>query len=193
MDVDLETGIVSYAKSDTVDREVATSLVRNVIDNDMECEITFYDELNGGTSYTYDSEGNVIKTQVSFNPEYSPSQWSYVDGEGYGYRTKPAFMVLGHELVHVNRRMTGVERDRSDSGYYLGGPQPGKTLLRNGKPEELETTGIDYVKVVDGDWVNSTNVEASKFYYSENALRLEYDRVYQNDDGYVKMGRRAAY
>lgn len=193
LDVDLETGIVSYAEGKSIDREVATNLIRDVINDDMDCEIIIYNEPNGGTGYTYDLDGNVIRTHVYFNPDYTPSQWSYVDGEGYGYRTKPNFIVMGHELVHVVRRMQGKERDRSYSGYYLGGPEPRKTLLRNEKPEELETTGLDYVKVIDGDWTNTTQVEASKYYYSENALRLEYDRVHQNDAGYVKMGRRAAY
>ncbi len=96
-------------------------------------------------------------------------------------------------MVHVIRRLTGVKRDRTNTGYYLGGPEPGKSLLRNEVPEELETTGIDYVKVINGDWSNTTRIEASKFYYSENALRLEYDRVHKNDPNYVPMGRRAAY
>ena len=193
LDVDLKTGRVSYEKSKNVDREVASNLVRDVIDDAMKCEITIYNQSNGTTRNMRDANGNVTKTQIFFNPNYSPSEWSYVEGEGYDDRVKPAFMVLGHELVHVIRRMTGETRDVSKNGYYLSGPKSGSPLLRNNRPEELETVGIDYVKVINGDWMNATRVEASKNYYSENALRLEYDRVHQNDEGYVKMGRRVEY
>ena len=193
LDVDLETGIVSYAEGDSVDREVSTNLVRDVINNDINCELVIYGKQNGSTSWSTDADGNITKVKVSINPNYTPSQWSYVEGEGYGNRTKPAFMVMGHELIHAEHLMTGTAEINSEQGYYLGGPEPGKTLLRKGRLEELNTTGIDYVKVVNGDWANATKVEASKNYYSENALRLEYDRVHQNDEGYVKMGRRAVY
>ena len=193
LDVDLKTGRVSYEKSKNVDREVASNLVRNVIDDAMKCEITIYNQSNGTTRNMRDANGNVTKTQIFFNPNYSPSEWSYVEGEGYDDRVKPAFMVLGHELVHVIRRMTGETRDVSKNGYYLSGPKSGSPLLRNNRPEELETVGIDYVKVINVDWMNATRVEASKNYYSENALCLEYDRVHQNNEGYVKMGRRVEY
>jgi len=63
-------------------------------------------------------------------------------------------------------------------------------MMQHGRSVPLCT---DYVKVVNGIWSNSIRVNASNNYYSENALRLEYDRVHQNDEGYVKMGRRAAY
>ena len=193
LDVDLNTGIVSYTASDNVNREIATNLVRDTINNDLECEIVFGTDQNGYTSIKQDKDGNIIGTLITFNPDYTPSQWSYVDGEGYGYRTKPNFIVMGHELVHSIHILSGESWDLSTQGYYLGGPQPGKTLLRYGNVEELNTTGIDYVKVINGDWNNSVRVEASKNYYSENALRLEYDRVHKNDDGYVLMGRRAVY
>ena len=102
-------------------------------------------------------------------------------------------MVMGHELIHTIHLMTGTAELGSGQGYYLGGPESGKTMLRKGNLEELNTTGIDYVKVVNGDWKNATQVEASKNYYTENALRLEYDSVHQNDPGYVPLGRRAVY
>ena len=109
----------------------------------------------------------------------------------------PAFMILGHEMIHTVRRMQGVERDRRDNGaLYLTPPIPGKTLGQRWRPEEIETTGIDYAKIIydeNGNFVSATRVEASKFYYSENALRAEYDRVHQNDDGYVPLGRRCIY
>ena len=97
-------------------------------------------------------------------------------------------------MVHTYRRMSGIVADQDkNSGYYLGGPQPGKNLLRTAKPEELETTGINYVKVPSGNWSNAFQVNASSNYYSENSIRLEYDYVHQNDEGYKKMGRRVAY
>ena len=105
----------------------------------------------------------------------------------------PNFIVLGHELIHSIHVFTGELGNTQTQGYYLGGLQPGKTLLRQGNVEELNTTGIDYVKVINGDWANATRVEASNNYYSENALCLEYDSVHKDDDGYIMMGRRAVY
>ena len=194
LEVDFKTGNVSYSASDSIEREVATNLVRDVIDNSINCEISFYEEQNGTTTWWYDKNGTTTKVEISYNPGYSPSQWSYVEGEGYGKREKPNFIVLGHELIHAHRKMNGVVADNdATNGYYLSGPQPGKTLLRVAKPEELETTGIDYVKVINKNWSNAIRVNASNNYYSENALRLEYDYAHQKDKGYAKMGRRAGY
>lgn len=105
-------------------------------------------------------------------------------------------MVLGHELIHAIRFVNGnaLNNNTQDRGYYLSGPEPGKPLMRKTQYlDELETAVIDYVKVTNNDWSTATRIEASSFYYSENSLRLEYDKVHKNDKGYVQMGRRAVY
>lgn len=193
------TGNVSYKASDSVEREVATNLVRDIIDNDIKVGMIFNNEpmyksiFGTATASKYDSKGDITVLDIYFDTEFTPGVWSYIENEGYQEVALPAFMCLGHELVHVIRRMTGVQREPHIKGYYVGGPQPGKTLLRVATPEELETSGIDYYKAIYGSLVSAKYVEASKFYYSENALRLEYDKVHKNDPGYMPMGKRVAY
>ena len=65
-------------------------------------------------------------------------------------------------------------------------------MLREASVEELNTTGIDYILIKNGK-VYGKRVEASKLRYTENALRLEYDRVHKDDSTYSKLGRRADY
>ena len=194
--VDLETGKVTYEKNEEPDRVISTNLVRDVINDDIICEIIPIDEESSSTAWWSDINGKVTKIQIEFNSKNTPSQWSFVSGEGYAYREKPAFMVLGHELIHALRFIRGraLYNNNYDQGYYLSGPEPGKPLMRTTKRlDELETTGIDYVKVSNNDWSTATRIEASSFYYSENSLRLEYDKVHKDDKGYVQMGRRVVY
>ncbi len=193
LDVDFKTGTVSYTANENVAREVSTNLVRDVIDSSMRCNISLFDEKGSKTTYSLDSNENIISATILFNPRAANNIWSYVEDQGFAYRKTPGFMVMGHELIHVVRRMNGVERSKN-IGYYLRGFDPGRTLLEWAKAEELETVGIDYINVPSGSFItDGKRVVASKFYYTENALREEYDRVHINDDGYTPMGRRVGY
>ena len=189
LNVDLETGIVTYTKGEQIDREISTNLVREVIDNDILCKIETYEGNNGITDDVKDKKGNRLYIKVRYNPLYSPSQWSLTSEGGYGYITKPNFIVMGHELVHVWNRMNG-EIDTKTNGYYLGGPMPGETILRKNNVEELNTVGVDYITMLFDTWQRTSQVKASEFRYSENAIRLEYDRVHKNDPNYSPLGRR---
>ncbi|MBP3505766.1 MAG: hypothetical protein J6K43_05115, partial [Lachnospiraceae bacterium] len=197
LNVDLETEIVSYMANESPEREISTNLVREVINDDINCEIVFTKAENGYSRPKY-KNGVLVSTQIAFNPSFTFHPWTKFEGENGARRSlMPSFMILGHEMVHTVRRMQGVERDRRDNGaIYLAPPIPGKTLMQVWRPEEIETTGIDYAKVYydeKGKIISTTRVEASKFYYSENSLRAEYDRVHKNDEGYFPLGLRCIY
>ncbi|MBQ7033917.1 MAG: hypothetical protein IJN25_09710 [Clostridia bacterium] len=107
---DKDSGKVSYEINKNIRREVGTSLAREVIDNSIDCEIVIFAENNGYSIPIYDGD-KLIKTKIEFNPNYESSNWSYVEGDGYSERIKPAYLILGHEMVHTIRRMLGEERD----------------------------------------------------------------------------------
>ena len=167
LSVDLETGVVSYAAVENVEREVGTNLVREIVDSEVGCEIII--EASGAFAQPiYDIRGNLENIIIKFDPNYSPEQWSYVDGVGFGFRSKPSFIALGHELVHTIRFIKGVDVDPTLKGKYLGGPL--KLLQEDATAEELNTIGTDYTIVPYGVWNLAIQINASQNYYTENAI-----------------------
>ena len=56
--LDLETGVVSYVVGENIKREVSSNLVRDVIDNEVNCEISVTSEQNGYSTPEFDKMVN---------------------------------------------------------------------------------------------------------------------------------------
>ena len=98
----------------------------------------------------------------------------------------PSYVVLAHELIHAQRRFEGIENNwRKNQGQYFYDDIDGNVCYSHEKPEELETVGIDYYNIMPKngreDYANLNAsisytmryVRASKYRYSENAIRRE--------------------
>lgn len=198
LEMDIDTGKVTYVPSDNVQRVKATSLVREIIDNDVECNIISSNDNNGHSKAKYNKQGELESVIIKFDTEINYEVWTIVDSENKAVLRKiPAFVSLGHELIHSVRSMQGITASSNIAcGLYIAPMVPTGTIGRWFSPEELETTGINYAKVYYDTYnniISAERIESSEFYYSENALRAEYDYVHRNDSGYVPPGRRCVY
>lgn len=198
LEMDIDTGKVTYVPSDNVQRVKATSLVREIIDNDVECNIISSNDNNGHSKAKYNKQGELESVIIKFDTEINYEVWTIVDSENKAVLRKiPAFVSLGHELIHSVRSMQGITASSNIAcGLYIAPMVPTGTIGRWFSPEELETTGINYAKVYYDTYnniISAERIESSEFYYSENALRAEYDYVHRNDSGYVPLGRRCVY
>lgn len=196
LEMDIDTGKVTYVPSDNVQRVKATSLVREIIDNDVECTIK-YTDLDIDTTDEEFKKNKLKNVTVLFNPEHTPKVYASDESSIKPIKKPaPAFMMLAHELVHAHRRMNGVIKVINISRAIYFSPTREKCFGIWCYPEELETTGINYYSVQLDTWdriISAHLVDTSEFPYTENALRDEYDYVHRNDSGYVPLGRRMVY
>lgn len=160
---------------------VGTNLIRDIINSEHVCMIQVTNEKN--KTSVFDEIGSSTlgmgaDAYIYFNadPLFNSFLTEYVrkdGGIGTRYEAAPPEIMLGHELIHAMRAMagklildrTGVYEYKSADGWF---GNKGRIKQKIDKIEELETTGISYMRP-DGVWIN-----AADEYTTENALRREH-------------------
>ena len=153
--MDSDGKVTVATKNKNPQRPEGTELVRTVINEEETCTI----QISKGTdSYAeFDQDG--------FMQNGSPGKGSdttiYLDPtpnlKGTGAEGLPLFLVLGHELIHATRAMSGTVGNMDVITYYVNGN------AHQAKREELYVTRI---------WSHNEN-NPNRIHITENSLRKE--------------------
>ena len=138
-------------------RQDGTILVRKLIDHDRLCEIMIRDD----TNFTYYEDDGFMKNGqpgkgsdaiVFLDPKMDLTGTAVEDLMGSNF-----FLVLGHELIHAQRGMNGLDLGYFDTNYVVDGKR------YTAQHEELLVSGI---------WTQNEN-NHYRVRTSENSLRKE--------------------
>ena len=157
---------------------VGVSLVSSLVDNKNTIMMSF------GDRNDTNEQGGIITVSLSKNLEECLA-WSY-ESNSIERMTTPAFMSVGHELIHAYHYATGsvISNDNSKGTYYYYDENGNKQWNVDARQEELNTVGIDYAVgkgVTQENFQGRIQYKASGYQFTENALRREHfmgDRVF---------------
>ena len=181
---DYETGELDrYEVDDVQNKQVGTSLIRELMDSDVNIIIILdFSFQNGEAQPFYNADGSLNKIVIRYNPDYSPYKDVRALDEKGNVLDKtittriPNYIVLGHELVHSIRRVKGIPHLLLE-GKYIYKDSDGRQYFAGGAVEDIETIGISYILPFydkDNYLIMLNVVDARLLPYTENALLMEH-------------------